>query len=51
VRLAADAVTATDRLHSLDALRAFALLLGICFHGAAGYVRPMREPSSATLGA
>src|SRR5688572_8772612 len=49
--------TATDRLHSLDALRAFALVLGIFFHGAAGYVEnfpaalwPMREPSSATLG-
>ena len=47
----------TDRLHSLDALRAFALLLGIFFHAAAGYVEnfpaafwPWREPSSATLG-
>lgn len=47
----------TDRLHSLDALRAFALLLGILFHGAAGYVEnfpaglwPWREPSSAPLG-
>jgi glucan biosynthesis protein C len=47
----------TDRLHSLDALRAFALLLGIFFHGAAGYVEnfpavlwPWREPSSALLG-
>lgn len=47
-----------DRLHSLDALRAFALLLGILFHGAAGYVEnfpaglwPWREPASATLGA
>jgi len=46
-----------DRLHSLDALRAFALLLGIFFHGAAGYVEnfpsafwPWREPSSVTLG-
>jgi glucan biosynthesis protein C len=48
----------TDRLHSLDALRAFALLLGILFHGAAGYVDnfpaafwPWREPPSALLGA
>ena len=48
----------SDRLHSLDALRAFALLLGIFFHGAAGYIEnfpvqlwPMREPPSATLGA
>jgi len=48
----------TDRLHSLDALRAFALLLGIFFHGAAGYVEnfpaafwPWREPPSAWLGA
>ena len=48
---------AADRLHSLDALRAFALLLGIFFHGAAGYVEnfpaglwPWREPSSTTLG-
>jgi hypothetical protein len=47
-----------DRLHALDALRAFALLLGIFFHGAAGYIEnfpaqlwPMREPPSATLGA
>ena len=47
----------TDRLHSLDALRAFALLLGIFFHAAAGYVEnfpaglwPWREPPSATLG-
>ena len=48
----------TDRLHSLDALRAFALLLGIFFHGAAGYVEnfppalwPWHEPPSTTLGA
>lgn len=47
-----------DRLHSLDALRAFALILGIFFHGAAGYIEnfpsqlwPMREPSSTVLGA
>ena len=47
-----------DRLHSLDALRAFALLLGILFHGAAGYVENFpagfwawREPPSALLGA
>ena len=46
-----------DRLHALDAVRGFALFLGIFFHGAAGYVEgfpeilwPMREPSSATLG-
>ena len=46
-----------DRLHSLDALRAFALLLGIFFHGTAGYVEnfpaglwPWREPSSVPLG-
>lgn len=46
-----------DRLHSLDALRAFALLLGIFFHGAAGYVENFpaqfwqwREPSSTALG-
>jgi peptidoglycan/LPS O-acetylase OafA/YrhL len=46
-----------DRLHALDAVRAFALMLGIFFHGAAGYVEnfpetlwPMIEPSSATLG-
>ena len=45
-----------DRLHALDGLRAFALILGIFFHGAAGYVEgfpeilwPMREPSSTTL--
>ena len=49
---------AGDRLHSLDALRGFALLLGIFFHGAAGYIEnfppqlwPMREPPSAALGA
>jgi glucan biosynthesis protein C len=48
---------AADRLHSLDAVRAFALLLGVFFHGAAGYVEnfpaefwPWREPPSATLG-
>jgi len=47
----------SDRLHALDGLRAFALILGIFFHGAAGYVEgfpeilwPMREPSSTTLG-
>ena len=47
-----------DRLHSLDALRAFALLLGIFFLGAAGSIEnfavqlwPMREPPCATLGA
>ena len=46
-----------DRLHALDAVRGFALILGIFFHGAAGYVEnfpeilwPMREPSSTTLG-
>ena len=45
-----------DRLHALDGLRAFALVLGIFFHGAAGYIEgfpellwPMREPSSTTL--
>ena len=45
------------RLHALDGLRAFALILGIFFHGAAGYVEnfpeilwPMREPPSTTLG-
>jgi peptidoglycan/LPS O-acetylase OafA/YrhL len=50
-------VSSTDRLHALDGLRAFALTLGIFFHGAAGYVEgfpeilwPMREPSSTTLG-
>jgi glucans biosynthesis protein C len=48
---------AADRLHSLDALRAFALLLGIFFHGAVPYVENFpaqlliwREPPSATLG-
>jgi hypothetical protein len=48
---------ATDRLHSLDALRAFALLLGIFFHGAASYIEnfpvalwPWQEPPSAALG-
>lgn len=53
-----DRSLASDRLHSLDALRAFALVLGIFFHGAAGYIEnfpaqlwPMREPPSATLGA
>jgi glucan biosynthesis protein C len=47
-----------DRLHALDALRAFALILGIFFHGAAGYIEnfpvalwPMREPPSTTLAA
>ena len=47
-----------DRLHALDALRAFALMLGIFFHGAAGYIEnfpvtlwPMREPPSAALAA
>ena len=47
-----------DRLHALDALRAFALILGIFFHGAAGYIEnfpvalwPMREPSSTALAA
>jgi hypothetical protein len=46
-----------DRLHALDGLRGFALILGIFFHGAAGYVEnfpqmlwPMREPSSTTPG-
>jgi peptidoglycan/LPS O-acetylase OafA/YrhL len=46
-----------DRLHALDAVRGFALILGIFFHGAASYVEhfpeafwPMREPSSAALG-
>ena len=46
-----------DRLHALDAVRGFALILGVFFHGAAGYVEnfpeilwPMREPSSTTLG-
>jgi glucan biosynthesis protein C len=46
-----------DRLHALDAVRGFALILGIFFHGAAGYVEdfpeilwPMREPSSTALG-
>jgi peptidoglycan/LPS O-acetylase OafA/YrhL len=45
------------RLHALDAVRGFALIVGIFFHGAAGYIEgfpevlwPMREPSSATLG-
>jgi peptidoglycan/LPS O-acetylase OafA/YrhL len=45
-----------DRLHALDGLRAFALILGILFHGAAGYVEnfpellwPMREPPSTVL--
>jgi peptidoglycan/LPS O-acetylase OafA/YrhL len=46
----------TDRLHSLDALRAFALLLGIFFHGAAPYLQGFdfwlwHESPSATLGA
>jgi peptidoglycan/LPS O-acetylase OafA/YrhL len=46
----------TDRLHSLDALRAFALLLGIFFHGASPYLAGFEmwlwhEPPSATLGA
>jgi hypothetical protein len=47
-----------DRLHALDALRAFALILGIFFHGAAGYIEnfpvalwPMREPPSTSLAA
>jgi glucan biosynthesis protein C len=47
----------TDRLHALDAIRGFALILGIFFHGSVGYVEnfppalwPMREPPSATLG-
>jgi len=50
-------VSTTDRLHALDGVRGFALILGIFFHGAAGYVEnfpaalwPMREPSSTTLG-
>ena len=50
-------MTEPDRLHALDGLRAFALTLGVFFHGAAGYVEnfpsqlwPMREPSSTTLG-
>lgn len=50
-------MTGSDRLHALDAVRGFALMLGILFHGAAGYVEgfpemmwPMREPSSTTLG-
>ena len=49
-------MTSTDRLHALDGLRGFALILGIFFHGAAGYVEnfpevlwPMREPSSTAL--
>lgn len=49
-------MSSVDRLHALDGLRAFALILGIFFHGAAGYVEnfpeilwPMREPSSTTL--
>ena len=49
---------AGDRLHALDALRAFALILGIFFHGAAGYIEnfpvtlwPMREPPSTALAA
>ena len=47
-----------DRLHALDALRAFALILGIFFHGTAGYIEnfpvalwPMREPPSTALAA
>ena len=50
-------MSSADRLHALDGLRGFALILGIFFHGAAGYVEnfpetlwPMREPSSTTLG-
>lgn len=46
-----------DRLHALDAVRGFALILGIFFHRAAGYTEnfpeqlwPMREPPSTTLG-
>ncbi len=50
------APSGADRLHALDGLRAIALIIGIFFHGAAGYIEnfpellwPMREPSSATL--
>ena len=49
-------MSSADRLHALDGLRAFALILGIFCHGAAGYIEgfpeilwPMREPSSTTL--
>jgi peptidoglycan/LPS O-acetylase OafA/YrhL len=50
-------MSSAERLHALDAVRAYALILGIFFHGAAGYVEdfpeilwPMPEPPSATLG-
>ena len=33
-------MSATDRVHALDALRAFALLLGIVLHSALPYVMP-----------
>lgn len=49
-------MSSTDRLHALDAVRGFALIVGVFFHGAAGYIEnfppilwPMREPSSTTL--
>jgi len=32
--------SSNDRYHSLDALRAFALLLGVVFHSALSYVVP-----------
>jgi peptidoglycan/LPS O-acetylase OafA/YrhL len=46
----------TDRLHSLDAVSAFALLLGIFFHAASPYLAGFEmwlwhDPPSATLGA
>ncbi|MBK8476132.1 MAG: acyltransferase family protein [Opitutaceae bacterium] len=46
--------SAPERLHSLDAFRAFALLLGVCLHAAMAFIVPSTEwavgaPQTATV--
>lgn len=52
--MASDAAQPTDRLHALDAVRAFALLLGIVLHGTMPFLQDVKgwaatDPPSQTM--